>query len=174
MPAVHFCLKYPITTDSRANPSVVTAIANTNCPLWQFRCGLLDWYSMNKCKVLIVDDDPMTSRLFAVVLEKMGDCEVQEENRSDSALRSARSFRPNVILLDVRMPGKDGYQLSAEFGRDPDLSATPVVFITGSIAAFEGGFKNGQQYLAKPVDVRTLLDTVANLFSKQDFVHSAS
>lgn len=110
----------------------------------------------------------MTSRLFAVVLEKMGNCEVAEENLPGAALATAKRFLPDVILLDIRMPGKDGHAISAELARVPELARTSVVFVTGSIAGFEGGFRDGQQYLAKPVDVQTLLETVATLYSKQE------
>ncbi len=118
---------------------------------------------MNKCKVLIVDDDPELSRLLACILDRMGDCEVCQENWSLSALRTAREFRPNVIVLDIKMPGKDGNTLCAEFRRDPDLATTPIVFVTGLISTSESGFRDGYRYLPKPVDATVLLDTVANL-----------
>jgi CheY-like chemotaxis protein len=127
---------------------------------------------MNKCKILIVDDDPDLSRLMAVILDRMGNCEVREENRSLSALGTAKAFRPHLVVLDVKMPDKDGNAVCAEFSRDPDLANTPIIFVTGLISKSESGFRGGFRYLPKPVDPWVLLDTVANLCSK--FEPSAS
>jgi CheY-like chemotaxis protein len=118
---------------------------------------------MNKRKILIVDDDPELSRLLAVILDRMGGCEVREENESGSALGAAKSFRPHLIVLDMKMPGKDGTAVCAEIGRDPELANTPILFVTGIISSAESGFRDGFRYLPKPIDPMVLLDTVANL-----------
>lgn len=127
---------------------------------------------MNKRKVLIVDDDPELSRLLAVILDRMGGCEVREENRSVAALDAARAFRPHVIVLDVVMPEKDGNTVREELSRDPELADTPVIFVTGVIARSESGFRDGFRYLPKPIDPMALLDAVANL--SRGFEPSAS
>ena len=115
---------------------------------------------MNKTKILIVDDDSRLSHLLAVILRRSGGHEVLEENRSFAAVHAAREFQPDLILLDVDMPGKDGGDVCEELAADPQLSTVPVVFVTSLISKGEAGMRNGHPYLAKPVDPMLLLQTV--------------
>jgi len=118
---------------------------------------------MSKSKILVVDDDPSLSRLLAVILNRVGGYDVCEENRSYAALATAREFRPDVVLLDVDMPGKDGGAVAHELAADDLLRDTPVVFVTSLISASEAGLRNGARYLSKPVDPKRLLETVKAL-----------
>ncbi len=118
---------------------------------------------MTKSKILVVDDDPKLSSLLAVILARVGGYDVIQENRSFAALATARQYRPDVILLDVDMPGKDGGMVSAEIKSDPNLAGVPVVFVTSLVSAAEAGNRGGEQYLSKPVDPKLLLDTVRSL-----------
>ena len=118
---------------------------------------------MSNSKILVVDDDPSLSRLVAVILNRMGGYDVLEENRSFAALTTARSFRPDLILLDVDMPGKDGGAVAAELGNDPLFAHTPIVFVTSLISKGEAGIRNGERFLSKPVDPNLLLETVRSL-----------
>ena len=70
-------------------------------------------FPMSKTKILIVDDDARLSTLMRTILER-GGYEAREENRSFAALATARGFRPDLVLLDVDMPGKDGGTRSEE------------------------------------------------------------
>jgi CheY-like chemotaxis protein len=115
---------------------------------------------MSKSKILIVDDDPKLSQLVALILSRMGGYEVRQENRSFAALPTAREFRPDVILLDVDMPGKDGGIVAAELQNDPVLGHIPVIFVTSLISKAEAGIRNGARFLAKPVEPKLLLDTI--------------
>lgn len=118
---------------------------------------------MSNSRIMIVDDDPKLSGLLAIILNRMGGYEVKEENRSFSAVATARAFQPHLILLDVDMPGKDGGMVSAELNRDPKLSKVPIIFVTSLVSKNEAGMRNGKRYLAKPVDPHLLLDTVTAL-----------
>lgn len=115
---------------------------------------------MSKSKILIVDDDASISRLIALVLRRMGGYEVREENRSFAALSTAHEFLPDLILLDVDMPGKDGGAVSAELKSDPVFSKTPVIFVTSLISKNEAAARTGAPYLSKPVEPNLLLETV--------------
>ncbi len=114
---------------------------------------------MSKKRILIVDDDARISALLGCILRKNG-YEVREENRSFAALTAAREFRPHLALLDVDMPGKDGGGIAAELGAAPELSATPVIFVTSLVTMQEGGLRGGCHFLSKPVDIDVLLATV--------------
>src|SRR6476620_8156170 len=81
-------------------------------------------------RILIVDNDPNATHLVKVLLEKTGHYLVLEENDATMAHQSARNFRPDLILLDVVMPGTDGGEVAARVEADPELQATQIVFLT--------------------------------------------
>ena len=122
---------------------------------------------MSQTKILVVDDDPKLSRLVKVVLEKTALYEVIEENRSANALAIARSLRPQAILLDVDMPGKDGGEVAREIAADRELAKTPIMFLTSLISSNEAGqhevVRAGKWFLAKPVRPDVLVKSVARL-----------
>ncbi len=122
---------------------------------------------MSKFKILIVDDDPKISSLMAAVLEKAGGYETRQENRSFAALATARTFAPDLVTLDVDMPGKDGGEIAAELRGDPVLQHVPVVFITSLIKNSDlrgaPAISGGNLVIAKPVLPKVLLETINRL-----------
>jgi CheY-like chemotaxis protein len=124
---------------------------------------------MSKHKILIVDDDPQISALMAAVLERKGNYTVRQENRSFAALATARAFSPDLVLLDVDMPGKDGGAVAAELSEDPFLRRVPVVFVT-SLASKSDTLQRpsgprGPFFLSKPPSPQLLLQTVSELLA---------
>lgn len=115
---------------------------------------------MSKSKILVIDDDPKLSELLAVILSRVGGYDVFQENRPFAAVATARSYKPNLVLLDVDMPGKDGGMVSAEMSADPFLAKVPIIFVTSLVSKGEAGVHNGKRYLAKPVDPVLLLQAV--------------
>jgi len=126
-------------------------------------------------RILIVDDEPKISALISFVLEQTKRFEVRCESRSALALNAAREFRPDLVLLDVDMPGKDGGDVAAEIGKDPELSGVPILFLTSLVSAAEAGerevMKSGMPFLSKPVKVKVLIDTVDRLLASR--IHAA-
>ncbi len=126
---------------------------------------------MEKLKILVVDDDPKLSRLVKLFLTKSGLYDVCEENRSAQALQTARAYRPDAILLDVDMPGKDGGQVQLEISADPFLQRVPVMFFTSLISPSEAGkqevFRGGMPFLAKPVNPVALVQAVGRLVASR-------
>jgi CheY-like chemotaxis protein len=124
---------------------------------------------MNKPRILVVDDEPNLSGLVRLFLEKTGRFEVRVENRSALALAVAREFRPDMILLDVDMPGKDGGEVSREIGADPALGGVPILFFTSLISHAEAGereaVRGGKRFLAKPVNPKVLVETVDRILA---------
>ena len=122
---------------------------------------------MSKAKILVVDDDPKLSRLVKVVLEKTGFYDVHEENRSFDVLATARTFRPDAVLLDIDMPGKDGGELAREMAADSNLKQIPVMFFTSLVSHQEAGqhevIRSGKWFLAKPVNPAVLVRAVSRL-----------
>ena len=122
---------------------------------------------MTKTRVFIVDDDVNLSRLSAMILENSGAYEVLTEKDSRRALAVARQFRPEIVLLDVDMPHKDGGEVAREMKTDATLCNVPVLFLTGLVSKSEAGEQeiecSGMPFLAKPVMPEVLLASVRKL-----------
>jgi DNA-binding response OmpR family regulator len=118
---------------------------------------------MNKEKkrILVVDDEPSITRLLKLNLEQAGDYEVATENVSKVALATAEAFRPDLILLDVMMPGRDGGDLAGAFQASPTMKGVPIVFLTAAVTREEvharHGLVGGLPFLAKPVNLHEVL-----------------
>lgn len=125
---------------------------------------------MNKTRILVVDDEPNLSGLVRLILEKTKRFEVRVENRSALALFVAREFQPNLILLDVNMPGKDGGEVARELGADPTLRAVPILFLTSLVSTSEAGEREavcaGMRFLAKPVKPEVLVESVDRILAE--------
>ena len=112
-------------------------------------------------KILLVDDEAGFTQLLRMNLEKGGRYEVCIENDSTKAVSVARSFQPDVILLDVVMPGMDGGDVQAALQTDPVLSRVPVLMLTAlvdSTELSEGAVAQAgsQMVLPKPVNLALL------------------
>lgn len=112
-------------------------------------------------KVLVIDDDEGFTLILKMNLERSGEFEVRVENNSLVALSAACEFEPDVVLLDLVMPGLDGADVAAHFERHPALRKIPIIVLTGVIpsvelapdVALQAGWMN---VLPKPVDMATL------------------
>jgi two-component system, cell cycle response regulator DivK len=110
-------------------------------------------------KTVLVADDKATSReLVRTVLEKSG-YTVVEASDGVEALRNARASKPDLIILDLHMPGLDGFAVVREIRQDQNLAATPVMALTASAMqgdrerAISAGFTS---YIAKPIQLSML------------------
>jgi CheY-like chemotaxis protein len=117
-------------------------------------------------KTVLIADDKATSReLVRTVLEKSS-YTVVEASDGIEALRNARELKPDLIILDLHMPGLDGFGVIEEIRRDPDLAATPVMALTASAMqgdrerALIAGFT---AYIAKPIQLSFLRSEVKRL-----------
>ena len=117
-------------------------------------------------KTVLVADDKATSReLVRTVLEKSG-YTVAEASDGIEALRNARELKPDLIILDLHMPGMDGFGVIQEIRRDRELAATPVLALTASAMqgdrerALSAGFTG---YIAKPIQLHALRSEVERL-----------
>src|SRR5207237_10250322 len=87
--------------------------------------------------ILIVNNDRESTRLVKILHEKTGCYHVLEENHADNARQTAQNFRPDLILLDIMMPGTDGGDVAAQIEADPELQRTPIIFLTALITKTE-------------------------------------
>lgn len=122
----------------------------------------------DKKLILVVEDNPDVRMLILMTLDLDG-FEIHEADNGATGLRLARALRPDLVLLDVMMPGEmDGFQVCKAIKQDPALSAVSVVMLTarGQQSDFLEGKKAGcEAYLTKPFSPLELIDTVENLLA---------
>ena len=124
-----------------------------------------------KRRILIVDDDRDSTHLIKILLEKIGSYLVLEENDPTKAHQNARNFRPDLILLDIMMPQRDGGDIAAQIEADPGLQRTPIVFLTALITKAEakaGLHIQGHPVLAKPINIPELINKIEENLSMHD------
>jgi two-component system OmpR family response regulator len=116
----------------------------------------------HSAKVLVVDDDPGITEIVDAFLSTAG-YDVSVENTSESAIRKAKEWRPDVILLDIMMPHMDGYDVAETLKDEKSMQQTPIIFLTGKDAEEDQGrsFRaGGNLYVKKPFSCERLLDIV--------------
>jgi len=118
---------------------------------------------MNK-RILVVDDEPDITRMVKLVLDQTGLYEVRTENMGRRAIETAREFRPDLILLDVMMPGMLGSEIGERLQADPDLCAIKFIFLTAVVTKDEAtrskGAIGGHTFIAKPISADELCKVV--------------
>ncbi|MCZ6634589.1 MAG: response regulator [bacterium] len=110
-------------------------------------------------KILIVEDEEATREAWAEFFENAG-YQIAQAGDGQEALEVARWERPDIILLDLRLPKLDGYQVCQRLKSDPITSGTPIImitaFLTGSSDTVRGIEYGADDYLNKPVDLEVL------------------
>jgi PAS domain S-box-containing protein len=118
-----------------------------------------------KRKILVVDDNVDSAESMAMVLELDGHV-IQIAHDGEAALAAAKSFIPDIVLLDIGLPGLDGYEVAARLRRSPDTQGTVLVAFTGygqpedRRRTAEVGFAH---HLVKPVDLDALAKLIGSL-----------
>jgi Fe-S oxidoreductase/CheY-like chemotaxis protein len=122
-------------------------------------------------KILLADDEPDILTFFSTVLEDEG-AEVIQAGDGDEALEMLRKEKPDLLCLDLSMPGKDGGEVFEALRRDPDLEQTRVLIITGKPELrrliYDRKVTPPEGYLNKPVDEDTLILNVRKILELAD------
>jgi twitching motility two-component system response regulator PilH len=116
-------------------------------------------------KILIVDDSPTERYYLADILVRNGFL-VSTADNGEEALTKIRADRPQLILMDVVMPGANGFQVTRSIARDPELAAIPVIICSSKNQETDRiwGMRQGaKDYFVKPVDPAALLARIATL-----------
>jgi twitching motility two-component system response regulator PilH len=116
-------------------------------------------------KILIVDDSPTERYYLTDILVRNG-FSVSTADNGEDALAKIRAERPQLILMDVVMPGANGFQVTRSIARDPELAKVPVIICSSKNQETDRiwGLRQGaKDYLVKPVDPAQLLDRIASL-----------
>ncbi|CAN5911899.1 hypothetical protein BH11MYX3_BH11MYX3_38910 [soil metagenome] len=120
---------------------------------------------MNGVSILILEDDRDTIELFAASLSKLG-ANVRTAMTAEDALAILGTWRPNIILCDLHLPGVDGYGFLERVRAIPDLASIPIVAVSASHPdlerdrSLEAGFS---EHLTKPTKLKDVVGTVERL-----------
>ena len=118
--------------------------------------------------ILIIEDQADIRSLIRMTLE-MGNNEIHEAENGDSGWHMVKALRPDLVLLDVMMPGSlDGLQVCQKVKSDPALKQIPVILLTarGQQSDFAAGKAAGANaYLTKPFSPLELIDTVEGMLN---------
>lgn len=113
------------------------------------------------CQILIIDDDVDTRESLQEILAAHGMHARVAENGADGLHQLRAGLRPSVILLDLMMPDKNGFQFRVEQVMDPELAKIPVVLYSGNPEAYEEGKVFGPvACLTKPINIGELLQVL--------------
>ncbi|MCX6830156.1 MAG: response regulator [candidate division Zixibacteria bacterium] len=113
-------------------------------------------------KIMVIDDEPQITEIIEAFLTNAGH-QVFVNNVASEGLKKARAIKPDIILLDIMMPGTDGYGVCNELKNDPVTANIPVVFLTGKDRNDDMGrsFKvGGDMFIKKPFSCERLLEIV--------------
>jgi pilus assembly protein CpaE len=120
-------------------------------------------------KILVVDDDPDTVKFINIMLSRLGYTVVSATSGME-ALERVQAEHPDLIILDVMMPGMDGYEVSRNLRRNPKTATTPILMFTAKttiedkLAGYDAGVN---LYLTKPIHPIDLQANIRNLLSQK-------
>ncbi|MBL7171011.1 MAG: response regulator [Candidatus Omnitrophica bacterium] len=124
-------------------------------------------------KVLIVDDEPDAIAIAETMLSEVKGITTLSETSGEGGLAKAKETKPDLVILDIQMPGKSGFEVFTELQKDESTKGIPVIMLTGVQEKTGIGFsakemknflgKEPDAYIEKPVDALKLQKTVSSL-----------
>lgn len=117
---------------------------------------------MTKAKILVIDDNPLNIELVSDLLDANG-FQVYSAQSGEDGIRLARELSPDLVLMDVSLPGMDGVAATKELKADPTTRSLKIVGLTAHVLKDEettalNRYFDG--YLSKPFDTRTFIATI--------------
>jgi CheY-like chemotaxis protein len=124
---------------------------------------------MNIRKVLLIEDNLMNMELATDLLEGAG-FEVLQAERAEAGIALAHARQPDIILMDIALPGMDGLEATRRLKRDEQTARIPIVALTAS--AMLGDHTKARAagccgHIAKPIDTRRFIETVSSYMQKE-------
>ena len=119
-------------------------------------------------KKLLLADDSITIQKVIQITFAHEDYDLTITDNGDAALAKAQELKPDLVMADVYMPGKNGYELTTAIKQDPALKGTPVLLLAGSFEPFDEEKAKSCQaddWIEKPFESQNLIDKVAELLS---------
>ena len=122
-------------------------------------------------KILVADDDPVLIKYLSILLEK-NDYQYTTATNGREAIEKVKTYRPDLILLDVMMPEMDGLEVCKKLKDDPSTHQIPIIVMTGSIdreLRVKGLSAGANDFLTKPIDRPELIVRIRNLLRIKEF-----
>jgi twitching motility two-component system response regulator PilH len=113
-------------------------------------------------QILIVDDSPTEAHVLKGMLEKNG-YQIEIAESGIEGIERAKAFRPDLVLMDVVMPGLNGFQATRQLTKDPNTSGIPVIIVTTKDQETDRvwGLRQGaRDFLTKPVSEQKLMEKI--------------
>ena len=124
---------------------------------------------MGKKKLLLIDDDHALGRMLKLKLEKAGKLDVTYSPDGHRIVELARELKPDLIVLDIDMPGTDGGDARTALQESPDTEGIPVLFLSSLVApedvAASGGVIGGHEMASKRTEVSDLIARVESMLA---------
>ena len=120
---------------------------------------------MSELKILVVDDEPHIIRSLTFVLAREG-YDVSSATDGEEAIKALKSLKPNLLLLDVMMPNKNGYEVCEDVRSNPDLSDIYIIMLTakGQVGDKEKGLSVGaNEFITKPFSPSQIVSRVNDI-----------
>jgi two-component system alkaline phosphatase synthesis response regulator PhoP len=120
-------------------------------------------------KILVIEDDPATSRLVDYALRHEG-YQVLTAPNGLTGIRKVREEKPDLLILDVMLPGMDGFEICHRLRSDPATASLPILMLSAKAQEIDrntGAKVGADEYLAKPADPSEIVSRVASLLTKK-------
>ena len=127
-------------------------------------------------KILIIDDEPDLLKVTVIRLQKAG-FEVEASSNGQQALELAQRTMPEIIILDVMMPGMDGMEVKTKLNQDSLTASIPVIFLSGKTdteAKLKGLGLGADDYITKPFDPQELIARIRSVLDKKHYYEKLS
>jgi DNA-binding response OmpR family regulator len=124
---------------------------------------------MSKKKILIIDDEKGFSEILQINLSKDGEYEVAVENDSSKSITAVKSFKPDLVLLDVLMPRTGGLAVLEHLKMHPETALMPVIMLTalgGNKTKFISSKLHCDDYIEKTTDLKEIKQRIAKVLNK--------
>lgn len=122
-------------------------------------------------KILYVEDEPEIQAIAKIALETVGGFQLKICSNGEEAIKQIATYQPDLILLDVMMPGIDGPTTLQALRKIPDYAKTPAIFMTAKVQTDEVNKLREQgavEIIAKPFDPMELANTIKNIWASHE------
>lgn len=123
-------------------------------------------------KVLVIDDNIGFCNITKLSLERGGRYQVYMATKGEQGINMVKKYKPDIILLDIKMPTMSGGEVAARLMDDPSTCSLPIVFLTGLVNQDEveagGGYLSGHPFIAKPFRTEELIKRIEGILSGED------
>ena len=125
---------------------------------------------MGNKKILVIEDNELNMKLFRGLLA-VNNYRVLEATDAETGIQIAHEHNPDIILMDIQLPGMDGLEATRTISTDPDLKDIPVVALTSY--AMDGDKEKALNagcagYISKPIDTQNFLETVSQIINNYE------